>query len=1700
MKCSMVWMCLILALFTTVWVPTVALADVTAHCECVGSCNGTEGSNIQFDAGSSQPQGQLDFYWSFEHDSGHSNMVDPVKTFNKPGVWTSSVRVTDILGGGSDTDECLSTITNINPTAVIRSIDITSSNATDYRCSLDDRPTDDSLCEVFFYAGNYAYFNATDSFDEVGGITRYQWDFDYQEGNFSPAAGQSGNAANYAFANPGDYQVALRVYDDDENLADGVPAGEDIDVILVHIVPTGPVAVITPPEGMLYESETHEFSGAQSIYPGGSITSYEWDWDYDPNSDEDSFQTDSTGMIAFADFPEKGNYYVALRVTDDQSRTHTSHVRVYVENSPPVARLTRDGGPTVNEGALVRLDGSTSSANPGSIVTWQWDMNYDGDGFYEYPNYHTSVVNYAFPNQGSYRVALRIYDDDHTDINPAGGFYESWDLTDITVNVVDVPPEALFTMPAQMMQGVFEQVDASASHSGVGSQDEIVRYEWCFYYTGDPSIFPPFPAVEQGQPGYESYQLAVQAYNQQCFPEGYTWEAYNTPQFNCRYLQTGDFQVVLRVTDNDSDGAKIDLSNAFSVNVVASPPTPVIAISDGTAFGDLLECSNYVLTAEDSFVPPPSSITNYIWDIDYQGNPDGFTPYEECTGSVTCSVFCGDGTPANSFNVALKIIADNGETGIVSQTVVCNEVRPTITNKPPSLVTTAEDAQYTYQAMINDPCVELGQDSLTFSITCDPQDMTISEDVGSIFWTPDQSVASCTSTDTNPVGCLIRVTDEDHGSWTDSTTWQIVVLNQNDAPVLQGIIYSSTAVVGVPWTASLQVYDEDKEYCPTYESFSFRQIGQPSGATIDSSGTIHWTPSDSQTGNKQWEACVKDADDEERCGTLAVQVSAAQSVPLASLCEDNPDPGLSHLPGLFSLCADAQDQNDPPQSLSYAWTQLSGPQTVFINQAQRDDFTADVELLRSGEYVFQFIATNEDNVSSIALEQHITIQNVAPVANAGFDFVADLGTAVYLSGELSSDANGETLSYSWQNNDGLLSTTDQMETSFIPIEPGAYLFRLTVNDGVNSNQVDTITVEVVQREEDGTEADGAPVAYITPPAETWGHEFQFTLSGEKSADRMGGDITEYRWRFLDGPAPPQVAGSNEQATWSLAPMQPGIYTFELTVENEDYTSRPVEFVKEVHEMAGDGTITNHVPIADAGSWNSYDLVNYNESPRARHVRVELDGRGSSDEEGTPLFFQWTQTMGPAVSLDDAYAEQPVFHAFQPGLYAFELVVTEEPQTGQFGLESLPDTTYVAVNSAGNQMPMLQLKDRNADNDGMYRLQVNPGETLDLDASPTVDLDSDSLRFFWRQVSGPTAQLRGLGENYVTFLPDVIDATYWLEFWASDGKSSTLPARIRIAATATQNACPVAAVSEESILAIPGEDVVLDGSPSFDADGQELTYIWTQADTDTTLVTLTEEGSTASFTAQEIGVYHFFLDVDDGYCGSDTAASIEVTVAENQKPIANAGPDQSVLFESMVQLDGSGSLDPEGGELTYRWQIDTAASTATVQGVSLVPSASTMSPRFQATSQGTVVLTLVVTDEESIESDPDSVTIAVGSPNDNPNVCIDHDGDGYGEGGACIDEDCDDTDAEVNAGIEGSCVGCVDKDGDNYGSGMNCIGPDCDDNDPTIHIGCDEGNDDGSGGGGGGGCDSTQSPLAWLVLLGMLAFAAWQRRGSRAETR
>jgi uncharacterized repeat protein (TIGR01451 family) len=105
-----------------------------------------------------------------------------------------------------------------------------------------------------------------------------------------------------------------------------------------------------------------------------------------------------------------------------------------------------------------------------------------------------------------------------------------------------------------------------------------------------------------------------------------------------------------------------------------------------------------------------------------------------------------------------------------------------------------------------------------------------------------------------------------------------------------------------------------------------------------------------------------------------------------------------------------------------------------------------------------------------------------------------------------------------------------------------------------------------------------------------------------------------------------------------------------------------------------------------------------------------------------------------------------------------------------------------------------------------------------------------------------------------------------------------------------------------------------------------------------------------------------------YIGSGTY-TVNTYGVGNIPPTANAGPDQTVIVSSLVQLDGSGSSDAENDPLTYYWAVTSFPGTSP-------PSLSypnDVNPTFIADELGTYTIELIVNDGTS-DSIPDSVLI------------------------------------------------------------------------------------------------------------------------------
>ncbi|PJA25353.1 MAG: hypothetical protein COX57_03795 [Alphaproteobacteria bacterium CG_4_10_14_0_2_um_filter_63_37] len=180
--------------------------------------------------------------------------------------------------------------------------------------------------------------------------------------------------------------------------------------------------------------------------------------------------------------------------------------------------------------------------------------------------------------------------------------------------------------------------------------------------------------------------------------------------------------------------------------------------------------------------------------------------------------------------------------------------------------------------------------------------------------------------------------------------------------------------------------------------------------------------------------------------------------------------------------------------------------------------------------------------------------------------------------------------------------------------------------------------------------------------------------------------------------------------------------------------------------------------------------------------------------------------------------------------------------------------------------------------------------------------------------------------------------------------------------------PVAQASGPS-QAFVGDAVALDGAASFDIDGDVLTYRWQLTAPDGSSASLNNAATAQpSFAVAAKGVYVVTLVVNDGAVDSPP-----VTVAiqiPNRAPTARGLITQNAFAGDTIYLDGSGSRDPDGDRLTYRWQLTARPDPS---GAALSDSTAA-APDFTADLPGDYEATLTVSDGQAQASTTVHVTV------------------------------------------------------------------------------------------------------------------------------
>lgn len=542
----------------------------------------------------------------------------------------------------------------------------------------------------------------------------------------------------------------------------------------------------------------------------------------------------------------------------------------------------------------------------------------------------------------------------------------------------------------------------------------------------------------------------------------------------------------------------------------------------------------------------------------------------------------------------------------------------------------------------------------------------------------------------------LTVTDDD-GATSSATVNVVVNAAANILPVANA---GGNQTITLPATLALNgtgSTDADG----TIASYLWAQVSGPNTWTPSSTTASSITVSGLIAGTYQFRLTVTDNRGGTNAVTVTVTVNAAANVlPVANAGNNQ----TVTLPATVTLNGGASTDADGVIS-GYLWQQLSGPNTSTLSSTTAQSIT--VSGLAAGTYQFRLTVTDNSGGTNSDVVT-ITVNsatNQAPTANAGSNQTITLPTAsANLSGAASTDPDGTITGWAWTQTAGPNTATwSANNTSTCTVSgliAGTYTFRLTVTDNGGITGTTTVTVTV------NAAANVAPVANAGTNQTIQLPTASANLSGSASSD-IDGTITGWAWAQTGGPNTATWSATNT-AGCTVSGLIAGTYTFRLTVtDNKGATNSATVTV----------TVTAAANIAPVASTSGNKVITLPTNS------ASLDGRSSSDADGSIIRYFWQQVSGPSTSTLSATNTSTItVSGLVLGTYTYRLTVVDDDNANG------TTTVTVTVNAAANNSPVA--------NAGANQMLSLPTNAVTLNGSSSYDPDGVIASYLWSQVSGP----------------------------------------------------------------------------------------------------------------------------------------------------------------------------------------------------------------------------------------------------------------------------------------------------------------------------------------------------------------------------
>ena len=1322
---------------------------------------------------------------------------------------------------------------------------------------------------------------------------------------------------------------------------------------------------------------TVQLDGRGSMDDGGTIASYSWTRTggtgneavvlTDANTARPSFLADTVAVAG-----DSVTHIFSLIVTDGEGVESEADM-VTVTVGPPFAVSVADAGEdqTVPSGAEVQLDGSGSTVDRRRSLDYAWERTGGTEGASvalsdvsaAQPNFMTDALN---PSAADviHIFTLTVTDD-------AGE--TSTDMVTVTVEAPFAVPVAKAGLDQTVPSGA--EVHLNGRYSTTDRRRKIVSYDWRRTGgTGDKDLVLALP-----------HNLNMYFIADTYMPHGVSDV---THEFSLRVLDDGGVW-------SDADTLTVTVTAAKGADA-----GPDMTVASGATVQ--LDGSG----SSEGY----GTVTNYYWQRT-GGSGDSAVVLEG--GNTARPSFTADTLDPGADDVTHVFTLDTfvkGHINAVWHAIDTVKVTVASPNAVPVADAGEDQTAPSGSTVQLDGSGSLDRDGTIASFAWTRTGGTSDDAVVlTDATTPQPSFAADAlafgAADVTHVFSLI-VTD-DEGGESEADTVTVTVIAPNAVPVADAGVnqtVASGAMVELDGSGSL---DRDG----TVASYSWTRTGGTGDEAVDLTGantaqlnfTVETLEPDADDVTHVFSLTVTDDEGvESEADTVTVTVTAKNAPPVANAGDD-----LTVASGA-TVELDGQGSTDGDGTIAtYYWSRVdgSGDAAVILTGANTAQLSFTADALAPGAddvtQVFSLVVTDDDGATSGDLVTvTVAAPNAAPVADAGEDQTVPastwvrrvgvgglfgIGTAVHLDGSGSLDRDGEIESYRWERIGGTtgasvnLTGADTAQPSFTTekLPAGAvavtHIFSLVVADdeGAESDAntvmitvTSSVAIPVADAGEDKTVGSGATVI----------------LDGSGSKPDYRRKIASYAWKRTGGTgASVDLTGADSaQPSFTAETLSPGAvdvtHVFSLIVKDN------IRWTSVADKITVTVTSPFAAPVADAGE---------DQAVSSRSV-VELDGSGSiSDRRRTISSYAWSRSSGSgsgAVDLTGANTERPRFTAETLDLgaadvtHVFELVVTDDG-----GTESVADSVTVTV-EAPSAAPVA---------DAGENRTVSTGSMVTLDGSGSKDRDGTIASYRWSRTGGtPGASvvLTGADTAHPSFTADTLsigaaDVThvFLLVVTDNDGVISFDSVTVTVE---VPNAAPVADAGADQVV-VSESKVLLDGRGSTDRDGSVASYSWTQTGgpVGTPVELLRANTARPAFVAKTLAVdaddvtYVFDLVVIDDVGESSVADTVTVTVIA--KPIADAGPDRTVVSGTMVRLDGRYSKTNRYRRIvSYAW---TRTGGTTGPSVDLI-GADTALPSFTADTlspgaeNAIHIFSLIVTDVEGGVSEADTVTVTVTAGN------------------------------------------------------------------------------------------------------------------------